>query len=51
MKSKNEEKGKEYLKRAVELGRNERSFLELAKLYENQKDYATAVDIYEAALR
>ncbi|KAK7590686.1 hypothetical protein V9T40_002299 [Parthenolecanium corni] len=51
IKCKDEEKAKEYLKRAVELSRNEQSFCELAKLYENQKDFANAISVYEAAIR
>ncbi|XKL63125.1 hypothetical protein PGB90_005489 [Kerria lacca] len=51
LKFKNDEKANEYLKRAVELGKSEKSFFELAKLYENKKDYQNAITVYETALQ
>ncbi|XP_065222520.1 Bardet-Biedl syndrome 4 protein [Planococcus citri] len=51
VKLKNEDKAKEYLKRAVQLGKNEKSFLELATLYESRLDYVNAIDVYSTALK
>lgn len=51
VKLKNLDKAKEYLKRAVQLGRNEKSFMELASLYESCLDYVNAIDVYTTALR
>lgn len=44
-------KAKEYLTRAVHLGKNEMSYVALAKLCLREGDFKQAIDIYNAGLQ
>ena len=50
-KTQQENEAVEHLKQAVLTGRSEKSFSELAELYERQKDHTSAINAYKDALR